>query len=114
MASWYIGRPALDTPGPDLLGLVDGSEGTLGVVTKATLRLLRRPETVQTLLAAFDSIDAGGAAVSEIIGGGHHSRRGRDDGFAGHSRRRGRGSSRLSEADTVLIVELDGPKVEVT
>src|SRR6186713_3515449 len=50
-----IGGAALDTPGLDLLGVIVGSEGTLAVVTKATLRLLRVPEAVRTLLAAFSS-----------------------------------------------------------
>src|SRR5581483_2621071 len=50
-----LGGAALDAPGLDLVGVVVGSEGTLGIVTKATLRLLRAPETVRTLLAAFAS-----------------------------------------------------------
>ena len=45
-----------DAPGPDLLGLIVGSEGTLAIVTSITVRILRRPETVQTLLAAFTSM----------------------------------------------------------
>src|SRR5690606_3376479 len=53
-----------------LLGVFVGAEGTLGIATKITVRLTRVPETVQTLLAAFDSIEAGGAAVSAIIGAG--------------------------------------------
>jgi glycolate oxidase len=61
---------AHDVPGPDLLGLIIGSEGTLGIVTKAVVRVLRRPETVQTLLAAFDGIDEAGEAVSDIIAAG--------------------------------------------
>ncbi len=65
-----FGGSLVDTPGPDLLGLLIGSEGTLAVVTTVTVRILRKPEAVQTLLAAFDTIDAGGAAVSDIIGAG--------------------------------------------
>ena len=65
-----LGGKALDPDGPDLLGVVVGSEGTLGIVTRVTLRLVRVPETVQTLLAGFDTTDAAGAAVSEIVAGG--------------------------------------------
>ncbi|MCH8009038.1 MAG: FAD-binding protein, partial [Chloroflexi bacterium] len=59
-----------DTPGYDLRGLFVGSEGTLGITTKITLRLLRRPEATRTLLAIFNSVDQASAAVSAIIGGG--------------------------------------------
>ncbi len=57
----------LGEPGYDLLGAVVGSEGTLGIATKVTLRLLRRPEAVRTLLAGFASTDAAGGAVSDIV-----------------------------------------------
>jgi glycolate oxidase len=56
--------------GPDLLGVVVGSEGTLGIATRVTLRVLRRPEAVQTLLAGFRSTDEAGAAVSGVIAAG--------------------------------------------
>jgi glycolate oxidase len=65
-----LGGKALDPDGPDLLGLVVGSEGTLGVVTEITLRILRKPETVRTLLAGFESTDAAGSAVSDIVAAG--------------------------------------------
>jgi glycolate oxidase len=65
-----LGGKAQDQDGPDLLGFVVGSEGTLGIVTRITLRILRRPETVRTLLAAFDSTDSAGAAVSGIVAAG--------------------------------------------
>ncbi|HXG76261.1 MAG TPA: FAD-linked oxidase C-terminal domain-containing protein [Gaiellaceae bacterium] len=65
-----LGGKALDPEGPDLLGVVVGSEGTLGIVTCVTLRVVRRPETVWTLLAGFESTDAAGAAVSAIVGAG--------------------------------------------
>ena len=65
-----LGGPALDAPGLDLLGVLVGSEGTLAVVTKITLNLLRKPAAVKTLLAAFDSTEAAGNAVSGIIGAG--------------------------------------------
>src|SRR6186713_2002780 len=50
-----VGSQTADAPGPDLVAAVIGSEGTLAIVTKATLRLLRVPEAVRTLLAAFSS-----------------------------------------------------------
>ena len=59
-----------DAPGPDLVSLLVGSEGTLAVVTKVVVRILRKPESVRTLLAAFDTIRAAGSAVSEIIAAG--------------------------------------------
>ncbi len=62
-----LGGAALESPGPDLLGAFIGSEGTLGIATEITLRLLRRPETVVTQLAAFASTDEAGAAVSDIV-----------------------------------------------
>jgi glycolate oxidase len=66
----HVGSAAVDAPGLDLVGVLVGSEGTLAVVTKATLRLLRVPEAVRTLLAAFPSTEHAGNAVSGIIGAG--------------------------------------------
>jgi glycolate oxidase len=63
----HLGAPTLDAPGYDLAGVFVGSEGTLGVATKITLRIVKRPEVVQTLLAAFDSIQAAAQTVSDII-----------------------------------------------
>lgn len=65
-----VGSEALDSPGYDLLALLVGSEGNLGVVTQATLRLLPRPQATETLLAAFGSVKAGAEAVGAIIGAG--------------------------------------------
>jgi glycolate oxidase len=65
-----VGGAAADTPGYDLLGVVVGSEGTLGIVTEVTLRVLRRPRMVRMLLAAFDGIEAAATAVSRIIAAG--------------------------------------------
>src|SRR5438477_5020881 len=56
--------------GPDLLGAFIGSEGTLGIATKLTLRILRAPEAVRTLLAGFAHTDEAGAAVSGVIAAG--------------------------------------------
>ncbi|MDQ6840225.1 MAG: FAD-binding protein, partial [Actinomycetota bacterium] len=64
------GGKTLDAPGYDLLGAFVGSEGTLGVVTSVTVRLIRVPDAVHTVLVAFDSTDDAGAATSAIIGAG--------------------------------------------
>lgn len=63
-----LGSKSLEQSGPDVMGVFVGSEGTLGIATEITVRILRRPERVRTLLAAFDSTDAAGEAVSGIIG----------------------------------------------
>jgi glycolate oxidase len=66
----HLGGNALDTPGYDLMGVFVGSEGTLGIATKVTLRIVKRPEVIQTLLAAFNTTDEAGQAVSDIIAAG--------------------------------------------
>jgi len=65
-----IGGTYLDSGGLDLLGLVCGSEGQLGVVTEATLRILRKPEGARPVLIGFDSNEVAGACVSDIIKAG--------------------------------------------
>ena len=65
-----LGGKALDPDGPDLLGVIVGSEGTLGIATRITLRIVRTPQTVRTLLAGFHTMDAAGEAVSEIVAAG--------------------------------------------
>ncbi|WP_342512094.1 FAD-linked oxidase C-terminal domain-containing protein [Sporosarcina sp. FSL K6-1522] len=59
-----------DAPGYDLLGLLTGSEGTLGIVTKITVRILKNPESKKTVLAYFDNVTDGSQAVSDIISAG--------------------------------------------
>jgi len=66
----HLGSRALDRPGYDLTGVFVGSEGTLGIATKIVLRVMKKPEVIQTLLAAFNSTHQAGAAVSEIIAAG--------------------------------------------
>jgi glycolate oxidase len=66
----HLGGKTLDTPGYDLAGVFVGSEGTLGIATKIILRIVKRPECVRTLLAAFPSTNEAGAAVSGIIAAG--------------------------------------------
>ncbi|MCH2096397.1 MAG: FAD-binding protein [Rhodobacteraceae bacterium] len=65
-----IGGAHLDAGGLDLLGLICGSEGQLGVVTEATLRILRKPEGARPVLMGFDSSEVAGACVSDIIKAG--------------------------------------------
>jgi glycolate oxidase len=64
------GGPAEDYPGYDLSGILVGSEGTLGIVTKVTVRLMRKTEAVKTLIAVFDSMEDASHAVSDVIGQG--------------------------------------------
>ena len=109
-----IGGPALDPPGLDLLGVLVGSEGTLAVVTEVTLNLLRKPAAVRTLLAAFDSTEAAGGAVSGIIGAGI---------IPAAVEMMDRLTAEAAEAavhpnfpaaEAILIVELDGAEADVT
>ncbi|WP_299845457.1 FAD-linked oxidase C-terminal domain-containing protein [uncultured Roseovarius sp.] len=65
-----IGGAFLDAEGLDLLGLICGSEGQLGVVTEATLRILRQPEGARPVLIGFDDIVVAGACVADIIKAG--------------------------------------------
>ncbi|MFQ5998342.1 MAG: FAD-binding oxidoreductase [Candidatus Bathyarchaeia archaeon] len=65
-----IGGKSSNTAGYDLAGLFVGSEGTLGIVTKVILRILRKPEAVKTLLAVFETTNDASNAVSGIISGG--------------------------------------------
>src|SRR5579862_1838761 len=66
----HFGGAAVDRPGYDLCGVFVGSEGTLGIATKVILRVMKKPEVVQVLLAAFHSTNEAGAAVSSIIAAG--------------------------------------------
>jgi glycolate oxidase len=66
----HFGGATLDTPGYDLTGLFVGSEGTFGIVTKVTVRILRSPEAWKTLLAVFATVEEASNAVSGIIGAG--------------------------------------------
>jgi glycolate oxidase len=66
----HVGGKTLDAPGYDLAGVFVGSEGTLGIATKVILRIVKCPECIRTLLAAFPSTNEAGAAVSDIIAAG--------------------------------------------
>nr|WP_176955252.1 FAD-linked oxidase C-terminal domain-containing protein [Sinosporangium album] len=101
-------------PGYDLLGAFVGSEGTLGITTKITVRLTRAPETVITMLAAFDRVENGGRAVSSIIGSGIvPAAIEMMDALAIEAAEAAVACAYPEGAGAVLIVELDGPRAEV-
>ncbi len=66
----WIGGKALDAPGPDLMGLLVGAEGTLGIATKIMCRIMRSPERVLTMLCIYNSVEAAGQTVSDIVAEG--------------------------------------------
>ncbi|SDP69705.1 glycolate oxidase [Actinopolyspora xinjiangensis] len=109
-----LGGPARDAPGYDLLGAFVGSEGTLGVVTSITVRLLRKPESVRTLLAGFASTDEAGEAVSAIIAAGvTPAAIEMMDQLSIAAAEQAVRCGYPEGAGAVLIVELDGPEAEV-
>ncbi len=65
-----IGGPAGEMPGPDLVGVLVGSEGTLAIVTRVWVRLTRDPQGYRTMLGIFESVDDATQAISAIIGAG--------------------------------------------
>ena len=109
-----LGGSHLDSEGYDLLGLMTGSEGLLGVVTEVTVRILRKPDTARALLIGFPTSEQGGQCVADIIGAGvipggmemmdaPAIRAAEDFVRAGYP----------LDCEALLIVELDGPEVEV-
>jgi glycolate dehydrogenase FAD-linked subunit len=110
-----IGGACLDTPGYDLLALMTGSEGMLGIVTEITVKLLPKPEKAQVVMAAFDDIQKAGNAVANIIGAGIipagmemmdklATRAVEEYVHAGYN----------LEAEAILLCESDGTEEEVT
>jgi glycolate oxidase len=103
-----------DDEGPDLLGAFVGSEGTLGIAVGVTVRVLRLPEAVRTLLAAFDSTDAAGEAVSHVIGAGIlPAAIEMMDALTIEAAEAAVACGYPAGAGAVLIVELDGPAPQV-
>ena len=109
-----IGGKHLDAGDLDVLGVMTGSEGLLGVVTEVTVRILRKPATQRAMLVGFDSVQEAGTAVSSVIAAGivpagmemmdaPAINAAEDFAAAGYPR----------DAEALLIVELDGPEVEV-
>lgn len=110
-----LGGETLDSPGYDLLALMTGSEGLLGVIIEVTVRLLPLPERAQVILAAFDNVAKAGAAVGGIINAGIIPgglemmdnlaiRAAEDFVHAGYPQ----------EAAAILLCELDGTQAEVS
>jgi glycolate oxidase len=103
-----------DDAGPDLLGAFVGSEGTLGIAVKITVRVLRVPETVRTLLAAFATTDAAGDAVSHVIAAGIlPAAIEMMDALTLEAVEAAVAPGYPAGAGAVLIVELDGPAAQV-
>ena len=104
-----------DAPSYDLLGAFVGSEGTLGIATKITLRLVRTPEAVQTLLAGFKDTEGAGGAVSSIIGNGIiPAAIEMMDRLTMDAVEEAVAPGLPEDAGAVLVIELDGPEAEVT
>ncbi|MBD2110974.1 MULTISPECIES: glycolate oxidase subunit GlcD [Cyanophyceae] len=111
-----LGGEVAETPGYDLCGLFVGSEGTLGIATEITLRILKAPQSIQVLLADFTSVEAAGAAVSAITSAGiipagmemmdNFSLNAVEDVVATNCYPR--------DAAAILLIEIDGLPTEVT
>ncbi|MEH6788804.1 MAG: FAD-linked oxidase C-terminal domain-containing protein [Paracoccus sp. (in: a-proteobacteria)] len=109
-----LGGKHLDAEGYDLLGLMTGSEGLLGVVTEVTVRILKKPETARAVLIGFPTSEQGGQCVADIIGAGI---------IPGGMEMMDRPAIHAAEdfvhagypldVEALLIVELDGPPAEV-
>jgi glycolate oxidase len=109
-----LGGKHLDSEGYDLLGIMTGSEGLLGVVTEVTVRILRKPPTARALLVGFASVEDAGECVAAVIGAGI---------IPGGMEMMDRPAIHAAEAyakagypldvEALLIVELDGPAAEV-
>jgi glycolate oxidase len=109
-----LGGKHLDSGHYDLLGLMVGSEGLLGVVTEVTVRILRRPQTARALLIGFDGVEAAGKCVADVIAAGIIPA-GMEmmDKPAIHAAEAFVNVGYPLDVEALLIVELDGPAVEV-
>jgi len=109
-----LGGKHLDAEGLDLLGVLTGSEGLLGVITEITVRILKSPETARALLIGFSTVEAAGECVAQVISAGI---------IPGGMEMMDKYAIEAAEAfchagypldvEALLIVELDGPAVEV-
>ena len=109
----HLGGKALDAPGYDLAGVFVGSEGTLGIATKVILRIVKRPECVHTLLAAFPSTNEAGAAVSDIIAAGMLPAAIEMMDNLAIQAAEAAVHANYPDCGALLLVELDGPVAEV-
>jgi glycolate oxidase len=109
-----LGGDSLDQGGPDLRALVIGSEGTLGIVTEVTVRLLRKPEAVRTLVADFPTVGHAGNAVSDIIAAGIIPAAVEMlDALAIEACEKSAKAGYSTDTPAALVVELDGVAAEV-
>src|SRR5579859_3136092 len=109
-----IGGKSAESGGYDLMGIITGSEGLLGVITEVTVRILQKPETARALMVGFAEVEAAGECVARIIGAGI---------IPGGMEMMDRPAIHAAEAfvqagypldvEALLIVELDGPAAEV-
>ena len=109
-----VGGKCAETSGYDLMGIITGSEGLLGVITEITVRILQKPETARALMVGFAEVEAAGQCVAEIIGAGI---------IPGGMEMMDKPAIHAAEAfvhagypldvEALLIIELDGPGVEV-
>jgi len=109
-----IGSTALDSPGYDLLALLMGSEGMLGIVVEVLVRLLPRPKVARVLMAAFDDIERAGSAVASVIAagvipGGFEMM----DKAAIQASEDFSGAGYPTDAAAILLCELDGTEEDV-
>jgi glycolate oxidase len=110
----HLGGAAPEHPGYDLLGAFIGSEGTLGVATSVTLRLVRVPESVQTMLVGFRTVEDAAGCVSDIIAAGIlPAAIEMMDALAIEAAEAAVACGYPPGATAVLVIELDGPAVEV-
>src|ERR1700675_4414287 len=109
-----IGGKSAENSGYDLMGIITGSEGLLGVITEITVRILQKPETARALMVGFAEVEAAGECVARIIGAGI---------IPGGMEMMDKPAIHAAEAfvhagypldvEALLIIELDGPGVEV-
>src|SRR6187431_2484440 len=109
-----IGGKSAENSGYDLMGVITGSEGLLGVITEITVRILQKPETARALMVGFAEVEAAGECVARIIGAGI---------IPGGMEMMDKPAIHAAEAfvhagypldvEALLIIELDGPSVEV-